>query len=82
MVPYIYQDLLKLLRKFMQSIVKPEIVAHCFSVINLKCKDLDDKDVTMKPKDINIGFGTRNIITELKEKMLLQTHKQLIFLLM
>ena len=63
MVPYIYQDLLKLLRKLMQLIVKPNIVAYCSSAINRKCIDLDDKNVIIKPKDTNIGFDTWNIIT-------------------
>ena len=39
MVPYMYQDLLKLLRKLMQLIVKPDIIANCSSAINLKCID-------------------------------------------
>ena len=63
-----YQDLLKLLRKLMQLIVKPDIAANCSSAIDLTCIDLDDKNVIMKPKDMNIGFGTRNIIIELKRK--------------
>ena len=68
MVSYMNQDLLKLLRKLMQLIVKPDIAANCSSAIDLTCIDLDDKNVIMKPKDMNIGFGTRNIITELKRK--------------
>ena len=68
MVPYMYQDLLKLFRKLMQLIVKPDIVAHFSSAIDLKCIDFGDKNVIMKPKDMNIGFGTRNIITELRRK--------------
>ena len=68
MVPYMYQDLLKLLRKLMQLIVKPDIAANCSSAIDLTCIDLDDKNVIMKPKDMNIGFGMQNIITELKRK--------------
>ena len=43
MVPYMYQDLLKLLRKLMQLIVKPDIIANCSSAIDLKYIDLDDK---------------------------------------
>ena len=68
MVPYIYLDLLKLLRKLTQLILKLDIVANCSSVIDLKCIDLDDENVIMKPKDMNIGFGMQNIITELKRK--------------
>ena len=68
MVPCMYQDLLKFLRKLVQLIVKPDIVANCSSVIDLECLDLDDKNLIMKPKDMNIGFGTRNIITDLKRK--------------
>ena len=76
MVPYMYQDFLKLLRKLMQLILKPDIVANCSSAIHIKCSsaidikcvDLDDKSVIMKLIDMNIGFGTRNIITELTRK--------------
>ena len=68
MAPYMYHDLLKLLRKLTQLIVKPNIGANCSSAIELKCIDLDDKNVIMKPTDMNIGFGTRNTITELKRK--------------
>ena len=68
MVPYIYLDLLKLLRKLTQLILKLDIVVNCSSVIDLKCIDLGDENVIMKPKDMNIGFGMQNIITELKRK--------------
>ena len=68
MVPYVYQDLLKLLRKLMQLIVKPDITANLSSAIDLKCLDLDDTNVILKPKGMNIGFSTRTIITELKRK--------------
>ena len=53
-----YQDLLKLLGKFVQLILKPDIVANCSSAIDLKCTDLDDKNVIMKLIDMNIGFST------------------------
>ena len=82
MVPYMYQDLLKLLRKLMQLIVKPDIVANCSSAIDLKCIDLDDKNVIMKPKDMNIGFGTRNITTELKRKDVITTTQTANFFVM
>ena len=52
----------------MQLIVKHDIVANCFSAIDLKCVDLEDKSVIMQLIDMNIGFGTRNIITEFKRK--------------
>ena len=51
----------------MQLIVKPDAVANCSSVTNLKWIDLDDENVIMKPKDMNIGFSVQNI-TELKRK--------------
>ena len=68
MVPCMYQDLFKLLRKLMQLIVKPDIVANCSSAIDLKSIDLDDENMIMKPKDMNTGFGMQNIITELKRE--------------
>ena len=68
MVTYVYQDLLKLLRKLIQLILKPDITANFSSAIDLKYLDLDDTNVILKPKGMNIGFRTRNIITELKRK--------------
>ena len=68
MVPYMYQNLFKLLRKLIQLIVKPDIVANCSSAINLKSIDLDDENMIMTPKDMNTGFGMQSIITELKRK--------------
>ena len=52
----------------MQLIVKHDIVANCSSAIDLKCVDLEDKSVIMQLIDMNIGFGSRNIITEFKRK--------------
>ena len=77
MVPYMYQDLLKLLKN-----LKPDIAANRSATIDLKCIDLDDKNVIMKPKDMNIGFGTRNIIIELKRKDVITNTQTANFLLM
>ena len=61
------------------TFTKPDIVANCSSAIYLKCIDLDDKNVILKPKDMNIGFGTRNIITELKRKDVITNTQTAIF---
>ena len=66
MVPYLYQDLSKLLKKLMRLIVKPDVLTKCESISDLENVNLNDKNVIMKSKDINIGFATRSEITELK----------------
>ena len=56
MVPYMYQDLSRLLKKLMWLIVKPEVLTKCESMIDLRNIDSVDKKAIMKPKDINIVF--------------------------
>ena len=52
----------------MQLIVKPAILDKCVTLTDYKNIDLDDKGSMMKPSDINIGFGSRALITDLKKK--------------
>ena len=40
----------------------------CESISDLENINLNDKNVIMKAKDINIGFASRSVITELKRK--------------
>ena len=55
----------------MQLIVKPEILYKRLSFLDFldhKGVDLDNKNTMVKPKNMNIGFGTRSLLTELGRK--------------
>ena len=52
----------------MQLIVKSAILDKCVTHTGYKIIDLDDKGSMVKPSDINIGFGSRALITDLKKK--------------
>ena len=52
----------------MQLIVKPAILDKCVTLTDYKNIDLDDKSSMVKSSDINIGFGSRDLITDLKKK--------------
>ena len=67
MIPYLYSDILKLIKKLMQLIVKPDLLEKCESYLDFRRIDLDDKESITKPKDMNIGFTTRSLIQELRK---------------
>ena len=66
-IPYLYSDILKLIKKLMQLIVKPDLLEKCESYLDFRRIDLDDKESITKPKDMNIGFTTRSLIQELRK---------------
>ena len=68
MVPYLYHDIVRIIRRLMQLIVKPEILDKCSTFLDYKGVDLDNKNTMVKPKNMNIGFGTRSLLTELGRK--------------
>ena len=65
MIPYLYSDILKLIKKLMQLIVKPDLLEKCENYLDFRRIDLDDKESITKPKDMNIGFAARSSIPEL-----------------
>ena len=52
----------------MQLIVKPEILDKCSIYLDHKRVDLDDKNTMVRPKNMNIGFGARSLLTKLGRK--------------
>ena len=68
MVPYLYHDIVRIIRRLMQLIVKPEILDKCSTFLDYKGVDLDNKNTMVKPKNMNIGFGARSLLTELGRK--------------
>ena len=66
-IPYLYSDILELIKNLMQLIVKPDLLEECESYLDFRRIDLDDKESITKPKDMNIGFPARLSIQELKK---------------
>ena len=52
----------------MQLIVKPEISDKCSTFLDYRGVDLDNKNTMVKPKNMNIGFGARSLLTKLGRK--------------
>ena len=71
MIPYMYSDLQKLLRKLILLIVKPDLLQNCKSATDMKNLDLSDKSNLLKLKDINMGFAALSTLKELKRKDLI-----------
>ena len=71
MIPYMYKDLQKLLRKLILLIVKPDVLQNCKSATDIKNLDLSDKSNLLKLKDINIGFAASWKLKELNWKDLI-----------
>ena len=57
----------------MQLIVKPEILDKCSGFLDYKGVNLDNKNTMVKPKNMNIGFGARSLLTELGRKNKVQS---------
>ena len=49
-------------------IVKPESLDKCSTFLDHKEVKLDYKNTMVKPKNMNIGFGVRSLLTELGRK--------------
>ena len=45
MVPYLYHDIVRTIRRLMQLIVKPEILDKCSTFLNYEGVDLDSKNL-------------------------------------
>ena len=67
-VPYLYPDIVRIIRRLMQLIVKPEILDKCSTLLDYKEVDLDNKNTMVKPENMNIRFGARSLLTELDRK--------------
>ena len=52
----------------MQLIVKPEILDKCSTYLDHRGADLDNKNTMVRPKNMNIIFGARSLLTELRRK--------------
>ena len=74
----------------MQLIIKPEILYKRLPFLDFldhKGVDLDNKNTMVKPKNMNIGFGARSLLTELGRKdksraQILQNFLQMLYSLL
>ena len=59
MVPYLYQDLIQLVRSLLGIVVKNDVLEKCTTVQQLIKINLGDKDTfKTKREELNLGFAT------------------------
>ena len=68
MVPFLFDDLMALVKKVMMIIFKSDIVHGCTSASAIKKIDFDNKDNFLKVKEMSLGFATEKCISDLKKK--------------
>ena len=69
MVPYLYQDLIQLVRSLLGIVVKNDVLEKCTTVQQLIKINLGDKDTfKTKREELNLGFATESIIKQLVKK--------------
>ena len=65
---------MKLVKKIMLLIFKPDVVNPCTTVSGIRKIDFDNKDNFLKVKDMSLGFATEKCLSDLQKKDL--TSKQ------
>lgn len=73
MLPFLHDNLLKLVKNVFLLIIKPNLVHACSTVTELKKIKFLNKDNSLKSKEINLGFGRRKGIIDLKKYDLFKT---------
>ena len=63
MVPCLCLDIVKIIRRLMQLIVKQKTLDKYSTFLDHKEVILDNKNTMVKPKNINTGFGARSPLT-------------------
>ena len=71
MIPFLYSDLLKVMNRVWLLALKLDIVHKCSTLTELEDIKLTKKDNFLKANDINLGFGARQCITNLKKSDLI-----------
>ena len=54
MVPFVHDDLLRLVKRVLLLVLKPDIVDPCTSIIALKKTDLNEEASFLKAKEIEL----------------------------
>ena len=72
MIPYMFNDIINLVKTLMKLFIKANVVDSC-SYKDLKKIDLSNKDNFISSYSINIGCAARNTILELRKKYLVDS---------
>ena len=75
MVPYLYNDLLNIIKKIINLIVKPDIMINWIHDADLIYVNMSIKSNFIKPKDMNVGFSTVAAFVDLSKKDLVTKKK-------
>ena len=74
MIPYMFNDIINLVKTLMKLFIKANVVDSC-SYKDLKKIDLSNKDNFISSYSINIGCAARNTILELRKKYLVDSQE-------
>ena len=66
MIPFLYSDLLKLVKSVLCLVLKLDVVNPCSSLTTMKKIDLTNKSNFHKAKDIKRGFGAKKSVDDLR----------------
>ena len=73
MVPFLHDDLLRLVNRVLLLVLKLKVVNPCIPITPLKKVDLNEKANFLKAKEIKFGFGAKECIRNLNESDLLSS---------
>ena len=68
MIPFMFKDLKSLIKSILAIIVKPETLEKCAKAKQLIDLNLDDKTILLTKKDMDLGYGVKNVLNNLKSK--------------
>ena len=68
MIPFMYNDLMKLLKDVLKLFVKSKVIEACRNGYELKSIDVRLKENHMEKKDIVLGFSTETALAKLKRQ--------------
>ena len=84
MVAFLYDDLMKLVKKMMLLIFNPDVLNPCTTVSAIRKIDFDDKDNLFKVKDMSLGsrICNRKVAIRFCGKKILHTNDKLLNFIM
>ena len=62
MVPFLYFELKSVIKSLMELIVKSEVLEECKTSSSLKSLDLSKGDNLLHPKNVELGFGVKDLL--------------------
>ena len=71
MVPFIYSEIKSVIKSLLSLILKPSIIEKSKAASDLKNINLSSEENLLLIKDVEMGFGVKNELTELIKKIIL-----------